>query len=76
MIEPQYVEAVHERLLTEIREHAFSVLALEHTLTMLPTEHGAKTPWHWVEQTDRKIASVLPSSALIDELVSRGYDVV
>lgn len=58
-------------LLQTLREHAYGDLALEHYLTIMPTEHGAKVPGHWIQDTDARIASVLSEKTLRDELSRR-----
>lgn len=58
-------------LLEVLREHAYGAIALEEYLTIMPTEHGAKVPGHWIEETDARIASVLSEKTLRDELSRR-----
>jgi hypothetical protein len=58
-------------LLEVLREHAYGEISLEKCLTIMPTEHGAKVPGHWIEETDARIASVLPEETLRDELSRR-----
>jgi hypothetical protein len=58
-------------LLEVLREHAYGEISLEKCLTILPTEHGAKAPSHWLEETDARIASVLSEKTLRDELSRR-----
>jgi len=61
-------------LLGVLREHAYGDLAVEHVLTILPTEHGARVPGHWTAEADQKIASVLPTEVLRAELARREAD--
>jgi hypothetical protein len=58
-------------LLEVLREHAYGAISLEECLTIMPTEHGAKVPSHWVEEDDARIASVLSEKTLRDELSRR-----
>ena len=58
-------------LLTVLREHAYGELATELFLTILPTEHGARVPGHWLKEADARIASVLSAETLREELARR-----
>jgi hypothetical protein len=58
-------------LLGVLREHAYGAIAFEKSLTIMPTEHGARVPGHWIEETDARIASVLSEKTLRDELSRR-----
>lgn len=58
-------------LLSALREHAYGAIALEKCLTIMPTEHGAAVPSHWVHATDARIASALSDETLRDELSRR-----
>ena len=58
-------------LLSLLREHAYGVLSFEHSLTIMPTVHGARVPANWVKETDARIASVLTEETLREELARR-----
>ena len=58
-------------LLAVLREHTYGEISREKSLTILPTEHGARVPSHWIEATDARIASVLSEETLRAELSRR-----
>lgn len=60
-----------DNLLSVLREHAYGAIAWEKCLTIFPTDHGAKVPGHWIDETDDLIASVLPEKVLRAELARR-----
>ena len=63
-----------DELLYVLREHAYGEISREEFLTIMPTEHGAWVPSHWIEQADARIASVLSEETLREELTRRGLD--
>lgn len=71
MNRPDEVRNARCDLLAVLREHAYGDIAWEETLTITPTDHGARVPAHWVNDTDARIASVLPDRILREEIARR-----